>query len=168
MQKRLEVGQIVNTFGVKGFVKIYPYVDDVRRFDDLKNVYVTIKKEDQVLEIEEVKYHKNMVLVKFKGIDDMDSAERLRNAYVEIDRKDAIPLEEGQYFIVDLLGLEVYSDEGSLLGKLNDIFNTGSNDVYEVKDELGKTILLPGIPEVIKEVDLENGKIIVHILEGLI
>lgn len=168
MQKRLEVGQIVNTFGVKGFVKIYPYVDDVRRFDDLKNVYVTIKKEVQVLEIEEVKYHKNMVLVKFKGIDDMDSAERLRNAYVEIDRKDAIPLEEGQYFIVDLLGLEVYSDDGNLLGKLNDIFNTGSNDVYEVKDELGKTILLPGIPEVIKEVDLENEKIIVHILEGLI
>ena len=168
MQKRLEVGQIVNTFGVKGFVKIYPYVDDVRRFDDLKNVYVTIKKEVQVLEIEEVKYHKNMVLVKFKGIDDMDSAERLRNAYVEIDRKDAIPLEEGQYFIVDLLGLEVYSDDGNLLGKLKDIFNTGSNDVYEVKDELGKTILLPGIPEVIKEVDLENEKIIVHILEGLI
>ena len=168
MQKRLEVGQIVNTFGVKGFVKIYPYVDDVRRFDDLKKVYINIKKELKELEIEEVKYHKNMVLIKFKGIDDMDSAEKLRNAYVEIDRKDAIPLEEGQYFIVDLLGLEVYSDEGNLLGKLNDIFNTGSNDVYEVKDELGKTILLPGIPEVIKEVDLENGKIIVHILEGLI
>ena len=168
MQKRLEVGQIVNTFGVKGFVKIYPYVDDVRRFDYLKKVYINIKKELKELEIEEVKYHKNMVLIKFKGIDDMDSAERLRNAYVEIDRKDAIPLEEGQYFIVDLLGLEVYSDEGNLLGKLNDIFNTGSNDVYEVKDELGKTILLPGIPEVIKEVDLENGKIIVHILEGLI
>lgn len=168
MQKRLEVGQIVNTFGVKGFVKIYPYVNDVRRFDDLKKVYINIKKELKELEIEEVKYHKNMVLIKFKGIDDMDSAEKLRNAYVEIDRKDAIPLEEGQYFIVDLLGLEVYSDEGNLLGKLNDIFNTGSNDVYEVKDELGKTILLPGIPEVIKEVDLENGKIIVHILEGLI
>ena len=134
MQKRLEVGQIVNTFGVKGFVKIYPYVNDVRRFDDLKKVYINIKKELKELEIEEVKYHKNMVLVKFKGIDDMDSAERLRNAYVEIDRKDAIPLEEGQYFIVDLLGLEVYSDEGNLLGKLNDIFNTGSNDVYEVKD----------------------------------
>lgn len=168
MQKRLEVGQIVNTFGIKGFVKIYPYVDDVKRFDDLKKVYVTLKKELKVLEIEEVKYQKNMVLVKFKGIDDLSEAEKLRNCYVEIAREDAIPLEEGQYFIVDLLGLEVYSDEGNLIGTLKDIFNTGSNDIYEVKDELGKQILLPGIPEVIKEVDLENGKIIVHLLDGLI
>lgn len=168
MQKRLEVGQIVNTFGIKGFVKIYPYVDDIKRFDKLKNVYVISKKEEKLLEIEEVKYQKNMVLAKFKGIDNVETAEKLRQSYVEIDRKDAIPLEEGQYFIVDLLGLEVYSDDGKLLGKLNDIFNTGSNDIYEVKDELGKQILLPGIPEVIKEVDLDNGKIIVHLLEGLI
>lgn len=168
MQKRLEVGQIVNTFGIKGFVKIYPYVDDIKRFDNLKNVYVISKKEEKLLEIEEVKYQKNMVLAKFKGIDNVETAEKLRQSYVEIDRKDAIPLEEGQYFIVDLLGLEVYSDDGRLLGKLNDIFNTGSNDIYEVKDELGKQILLPGIPEVIKEVDLDNGKIIVHLIEGLI
>lgn len=168
MQKRLEVGQIVNTFGIKGFVKIYPYVDDIKRFDKLKNVYVISKKEEKLLEIEEVKYQKNMVLAKFKGIDNVETAEKMRQSYVEIDRKDAIPLEEGQYFIVDLLGLEVYSDDGRLLGKLNDIFNTGSNDIYEVKDELGKQILLPGIPEVIKEVDLDNGKIIVHLIEGLI
>lgn len=168
MQKRLEVGQIVNTFGIKGFVKIYPYVDDIKRFDKLKNVYVISKKEEKLLEIEEVKYQKNMVLAKFKGIDNVETAEKLRQSYVEIDRKDAIPLKEGQYFIVDLLGLEVYSDDGRLLGKLNDIFNTGSNDIYEVKDELGKQILLPGIPEVIKEVDLDNGKIIVHLIEGLI
>lgn len=168
MQKRLEIGQIVNTFGIKGFVKIYPYVDDIKRFDKLKNVYVISKKEEKLLEIEEVKYQKNMVLAKFKGIDNVETAEKLRQSYVEIDRKDAIPLEEGQYFIVDLLGLEVYSDDGRLLGKLNDIFNTGSNDIYEVKDELGKQILLPGIPEVIKEVDLDNGKIIVHLIEGLI
>ena len=168
MQKRLEVGQIVNTFGIKGFVKIYPYVDDIKRFDKLKNVYVISKKEEKLLEIEEVKYQKNMILAKFKGIDNVETAEKLRQSYVEIDRKDAIPLKEGQYFIVDLLGLEVYSDDGRLLGKLNDIFNTGSNDIYEVKDELGKQILLPGIPEVIKEVDLDNGKIIVHLIEGLI
>ena len=122
MQKRLEVGQIVNTFGIKGFVKIYPYVDDIKRFDKLKNVYVISKKEEKLLEIEEVKYQKNMVLAKFKGIDNVETAEKLRQSYVEIDRKDAIPLEEGQYFIVDLLGLEVYSDDGRLLGKLNDIF----------------------------------------------
>ena len=113
--KNLEVGQIVNTFGIKGFVKIYPYVDDIKRFDDLKHVYVNIRKELKKLEIEEVKYQKNMVLVKFKGIETVEEAERLRNAYVEIDRSDAIPLEEGTYFIADLLGSEVFSDEGQLL-----------------------------------------------------
>ena len=114
----LEVGQIVNTFGIKGFVKIYPYVDDIKRFDKLKTVYVNIRKELKMLEIEEVKYQKNMVLVKFKGIETVEEAEKLRNAYVEIDRSDAIPLEEGTYFIADLLGSDVFSDEGELLRKI--------------------------------------------------
>lgn len=164
----LEIGQIVNTFGIKGFVKVNPWVNDIERFDDLKKVYIKIRKELKELEIEEVKYHKNMVLLKFKGIDTVEQAEMLRNAYLEIDRKDAIPLEEGTYFIADLLELEVYSDTGKKLGILDDIYNTGSNDIYVVKNELGKTILLPGIPDVIKEVDIENKKIIVHLLKGLV
>ncbi len=167
MKEKLEVGQIVNTFGIKGFVKIYPYVDDIQRFDDLKNVYIQTKKFNTKLEIEEVKYQKNMVLVKFKGIDTLEQAEKLKNAYVEIDRSDAIPLEEGQYFIADLLGLEVFLDTGEKLGILEDIFNTGSKDIYVVKNELGKQYLLPYIDEVIKDIDLEKGKIIVHLLEGL-
>lgn len=167
MKEKLEVGQIVNTFGIKGFVKIYPYVDDIQRFDDLKNVYIKSKNINQKLEIEQVKYQKNMVLVKFKGIETVEQAEKLRNAYVEIDRKDAIKLEEGQYFIADLLGLEVFLDTGEKLGILDDIFNTGSKDIYVVKNELGKQFLLPYIDEVIKKIDLENGKIIVHLIEGL-
>ena len=166
--KNLEIGQIVNTFGIKGFVKVNPWVNDITRFDDLKNIYVKMKKELKKFEVEEVKYHKNVVLIKFKGIETVEQAEMYRNAYLEIDRKDAIPLEEGTYFIADLLESEVYSDEGELLGILDDIYNTGSNDVYVVKNELGKTILLPGIPDVIKEVDIENNKIIVHLLKGLI
>lgn len=166
--KNLEVGQIVNTFGIKGFVKIYPYVDDIKRFDKLKTVYVKIQKELKMLEIEEVKYQKNMVLVKFKGIETKEKAELLRNCYVEIDRADAIPLEEGTYFIADLLGSQVYSDQGNLLGILDDIFNTGSNDIYVVKDELGKSLLLPAVQDVIKIVDVENKKIIVHLIEGLV
>ena len=168
MQKRLEVGQIVNTFGIKGFVKVKPWVNDITRFDDLKKVYVKIKKEPKVLEIEEVKYHKDMVLIKFKGIETVEQAEMLRNSYLEIDREDAIPLEEGTYFIVDLLEADVYTDEGENLGKLEDIYNTGGKDIYVVKNELGKTVLLPGIPEVIKEVNLEENKIIVHLLKGLV
>ena len=168
MQKRLEVGQIVNTFGIKGFVKVKPWVNDIERFDDLKKVYVKMKKETQKLEIEEVKYHKDMVLIKFKGIETVEQAEMLRNCYLEIDREDAVPLEEGTYYIVDLLESEVYTDEGEYLGKLEDIYNSGAKDIYVVKNELGKTILLPGIPEVIKEVNLEEKKITVHLLKGLV
>ena len=167
-KERLEVGQIVNTFGIKGFVKIYPYVDDISRFDNLKKVHIKSKKNDEELQIEEVKYQKNMVLVKFKGIETVENAEKLRNSFVEIDRTDAIPLEEGQYFIADLLGLDVFLDTGEKLGVLEDIYNAGSSDIYVVKNELGKQFLLPYIDEVIKQINLEEGKIIVHIIEGLI
>lgn len=168
MKEKLEVGQIVNTFGIKGFVKIYPYVDDIQRFDNLKKIYIKSKKLNQKLEIEEVKYQKNMVLIKFKGIDTVEQAEKLKNAYVEIDRCDAIALEEGQYFIADLLGLEVFLDTGEKLGILEDIFNTGSKDIYVVKNEQGKQYLLPYMDEVIKEIDLEKGKITAHLIDGLI
>ena len=166
--KNLEIGQIVNTFGIKGFVKVNPWVNDVTRFDNLKKVYIKIRKELKELEIEEVKYHKNQVLLKFKGVETVEQAEMLRNAILEIDRKDAIPLAEGEYFIADLLESEVYTDEGEKLGILEDIFNTGSNDIYVVKNELGKSILLPRIKDVFKEIDVENKKIIVHLIEGLI
>jgi 16S rRNA processing protein RimM len=167
MQKRLEVGQIVNTFGIRGEVKVNPFTDDIKRFDELKNIYVRTKGESTSYQIENVKYHKNMVLLKLKGIDSIESAEKLRNAFLEIDREDAVPLEEGTYYIADLIGLEVYTDEGKLLGKVDDIYNTGGKDIYVVKDELGKQILLPGIEEVIKEVILDD-KIIVHLIQGLI
>ena len=166
--KNLEIGQIVNTFGIKGFVKVNPWVNDVTRFDDLKKVYIKIRKSLKELEIEEVKYHKNQVLLKFKGIETIEQAEVYRNAILEISREDAIPLEEGEYFIADLLESEVYTDEGEKLGILEDIFNTGSNDIYVVKNELGKSILLPRIKDVLKEIDVENKKIIVHLIEGLI
>lgn len=164
----LEIGQIVNTFGIKGMVKIVPFTDNIERFDELKKVYIVNKKSRKEYEVEEVKYHKNMVLMKFKGIERVEEAENLRNCYLEIDRKDAKQLEEDTYYIVDLIGLDVYTDEGKNLGKLDDVFNTGSNDIYVVKDELGKQILLPAIKEVIKNVDLENKKITVHLLEGLV
>ena len=168
MQEFLEIGQIVNTFGIKGVVKIKPFTDDIKRFDNLEKVYVETNKNKKQYEIEEVKYHKDMVLIKFKGIDKIEDAELLRNSYLKVDRKDEPELDEGTYYIVDLLGLDVYSDEGNLLGKLDDIFNNGSTDIYVVKDELGKQLLLPAISDVIKEINLEEKKIVVHILKGLI
>ena len=168
MQDFLEIGQIVNTFGIKGMVKIKPFTDDIRRFDDLKKVYIENNKSRKEYEIEEVKYHKEMVLIKFKGVETVEQAELLRNYYLKVKREDEPELEEGTYYIVDLIGLDVYSDDGKLLGKLDDIFNTGSNDIYVVKDELGKQILLPAISDVVKDINLEEKKIIVHILNGLI
>ena len=168
MQEFLEIGQIVNTFGIKGFVKVNPFTDNINRFDDLKKVYIKNKSQKYELEIEEVKYHKNMVLIKFKGIDKVEDAESLKNSYILVNRKDEKTLNKDTYYIVDLLGLDVYTDEGELLGKLEDIYNTGSNDIYVVKNELGKQILLPAIKDVIKEINIENRKIIVHIINGLL
>lgn len=164
----MKFGQIVNTFGIKGMVKVKPFTDDIRRFDELKTVYVEKNNNQTEYEIEKVKYHKDMVLIKFKGIDKVEQAEMLRNSYLTVSRDSVEKLEEGRYYIVDLLGLEVYTDEQILLGTLEDIFNTGSNDIYVVKDKQGKQILLPAIQDVIKQIDIENKKIIVHLLPGLI
>ena len=162
MTNRLEIGQIVNTFGINGFVKVKPFTDDITRFDKLKIIYINNKE----YKIEGVKYHKELVLLKLKGIDKIEQAELLRNLYLEIDRKDGV-LEEGAYYIVDLIGIEVYTDTGKLLGKLDDIYNTGSNDIYVIKDKLGKQLLLPAIKEVVKEISLEEKKIVVHLIKGL-
>ena len=167
-KEMLEIGQIVNTFGVKGMVKIVPYTDDIKRFDNLKTIYVVTRNKKTKYEIEEIKYHKNMVLAKLKGIDTMNDAELLKQSSVQIERKDAISLEKDTYFIVDLIGAKVITDENEELGNIVDIFNTGSNDIYVVKDELGKQILLPAISEVIKTIDIENKKVIVHLMKGLV
>lgn len=168
MEKYLEIGQIVNTFGIKGQVKVNPFTDDINRFDELKEVYVEKKHELKLFQIEKVNYSKNMVILKLKGIETPEQAETLRNSYLKINRKDAKKLPEGTYYIADLIGLDVYTDEVKFLGKVDYIYNAGSSDIYVVKDEQGKEVLLPAIKDVLKQVDLENGKIIVHIIEGLI
>ena len=168
MEKYLEIGQIVNTFGIKGMVKIKPFTEKTKkRFDNLKKVYIKTKKEKKEYEIEEIKYHKEMVLAKFKGIETIEEAEKFRNSYLLINRENEKPLEKGTYYIVDMVGLEVYTDEGDKLGILDDIFNSGSSDIYVVKNELGKQILLPAIKEVIENIDMENRKITVHLIKGL-
>ena len=168
MQNLLEIGQIVNSYGIKGFLKVVPYTDDITRYSNLKEIYIEKNKKLEKMEIEEVKYHKNLVLLKLKGIDDINETLKYKNCYIKIDRKDAVVLPENSYFIVDLINIEVYTEEDKYLGKIIDIFPTGSNDVYVVKDELGKQILLPAIREVIKKVDIENKKMIVHLLEGMV
>lgn len=168
MQEYLEVGQIVNTNGLKGLLKVNPFTDDITRFEELKTVLVLHKGELLEFEIEYVKYQKNQVLLKLKGIDSIEEAQGYKENYLKIHRKDAKPLLKDTYFIVDLLGLDVYTDSNEYLGKVDDIFPTGSNDVYVVKNSLGKQILLPAINDVIKDIDIENKKIIVTLIDGLI
>ena len=164
MENFLEIGQIVNSYGLKGQMKIVPFTDDITRYSDLKTIYIEMNKQLKEFKIEQVKYHKNNVLIKLEGIDDINDTEQFKNCYVKVDRKNAVELPEDSYFIVDLLGLEVFTEDNNLLGKIVDVFPTGSNDVYVVKDELGKQILLPAIGEVIKNVDIPNKKMIVVIL----
>ena len=167
MESLLEVGQIVNTYGIKGFVKVIPLVDNNNQFKDFKVVYIQDKNNIKELCIEEVKFSKSLVLLKFKGIETIEQAEKLRNFYLQAKRSD-IKLEEGAHFIVDLIGLEVYTEEGKLLGKLKEVLQPGANDVYIVEDETQKEILLPAIPEVIKKIDIANNKMVIKLLKGLI
>ena len=168
MQEYFEIGQIVNTSGLKGLVKANLFTDDITKIEEFDKVIIEKNKKQEEYEIEEVKYHKNQALIKFKGIDNIDEAEKLRNSYIKVHRDDEPELPEDTYYIVDLIGLDVYSDEGKLLGKLDDVFNSGSCDIYVVKDELGKQLLLPAISDVIKEINLNERKIVAHLLKGLV
>lgn len=167
-EQLMEIGQIVNTYGIKGFLKVVPYTDDITRFEKLNNIYIQTKKSLETVTIEEVKYAKNLVLLKIKGIDNINDAEIYKNCYIKIDRSDAVELPEDSYFIIDLIGIKVCTDEGEALGDVIDVFPTGANDVYVVKNELGKQVLLPAIGDVIKNVDIQNKKMIVHLIEGLV
>ncbi len=168
MEQLMEIGMIVNTYGIKGFLKVVPYTDDITRFEDLKSIYIETKNSLKTVIIEDVKYSKNLVLLKLKGIDDINSAEVYKNCYIKIDRKDAVSLPEDSYFIIDLIGLTVYTDNNEELGTIADVYSTGANDIYVVKDEQGKQLLLPAIGDVIKNVDIQNKKMIVHLIYGLI
>lgn len=168
MEEYLEIGQIVNTNGLKGLLKVKPLTDDITRFEELETIYIQIHSQLVEKKIEKVRYVKNMVLLKLEGIDDINEAEKYRNLYIKINRKDIKELPENSYLIVDMLKCEVYTEENELLGKMIDVLQTGSNDVYVVKNEKGKEILLPAIKDVVKKVDIQNKKIIVKLMEGLI
>lgn len=167
MNKYLELGQIVNTRGLRGEVKVNSFTDDNTKFEKMKSIFVKKKEDIKEYDIQKVSYSKNQVILKLKGIETIEDAEKLRNAYVLVDRDSLEALPEGVYYIADLIGLDVFTEEGLLLGKVDDIFSTGSNDVYVVKAEDGTEKLLPGIEEVLKKIDIENKKIIVNLIEGL-
>lgn len=164
----IEIGQIVNTNGLKGIVKVNPFTDDVNIFEQIKYVYIELKDELKKVKIEQVRYNKNQVLLKLEGIDSIEEAEKYRTCYIKTEKKKQEELGKDTYYIVDLIGLNVFSTEGEMLGILEDVFPTGSNDVYVVKDNLGKQILIPAIADVVKEIDLKNKKMIINLIPGLL
>ena len=169
MEDLFRIGSIATTHGVHGEVKVYPTTDDPGRYKKIKEVILDNGKEKKTAHIEQTKFFKQMVIVKFKEYQTMDEAEKLRGYELYVTREHAIPLKKNEYYIADLIGMMVLTDEGNELGIIEDVLQTGANDVYVVKDEeTGKQILLPGIKDVLKEIDLENEKIIVHLIKGLI
>ena len=167
MEEYFEIGQIVNTSGLKGILKIKPFTDDIKKFSNLKTIYIKTKSGLTEFKIEQVRYVKNMVMLKLAGIDTVEEAEKYRNLYIRILRNKEEKLEKDSYYIADILGCRVNTDINQELGKVVDVFQTGSNDVYVVKDEHGKQILLPANKEVIKNVDVKNKIITVESVKKL-
>ena len=167
MKDILEIGQIVNTRGLRGEVKVNSFSQDSKRFEKLDVIYIKENNELKSYKIEKVTYNKNQVILKLENINHIDYAEKLRNKYIYVKKSQLEDLPEGVYYISDLIGLDVYDEKNNYLGKVDDIFSTKSNDVYVIKNELGVTKLLPGTDEVIKNIDLDNKKIIVNLIKGL-
>ncbi len=163
----VSAGTITSTHGIRGEVKVYPTVDDPDRFSSFGKVLLSNGKTEVEAEIEKVKYFKNLVIVKFRGIDDINDVMKYRRWNILVIREDAADLQEGQYFEVDIIGLKVVTDDDREIGKITEILHTGANDVYTVKGESGKEILIPAIQQCILDVDLENGVMKVHLLNGM-
>ena len=168
MEDLLQVGIITSTHGVRREVKVYPTTDDPRRFRRLKEVVLDTGKEKMNLEIEGVKFFKQFVILKFKGLDNINDIEKYRQKSLYVTRKNAVRLQRDEYFIADLIGLKVQDEDGKELGTVKDVIETGANDVYEVEMADGKSLLLPAIKQCILNVDVENGTMQVYVLEGLL
>ena len=168
MVSEMQVGIITQTHGIKGEVKVFPTTDDVGRFKKLKQVIMDNGRERLNLEIEGVKFFKQYAILKFKGYDSINDIEKYKSAKLYIKREQAVKLKKDEYFIADLIDMEVVTEDGEYFGKLKDVLTTGANDVYIVTREDGTEVLLPAIKQCVKSIDMEQGRITVHIMDGLI
>jgi 16S rRNA processing protein RimM len=168
MEEMLRVGVISSTHGVRGEVKVFPTTDDVNRFKKLKTVILDLGREQKTLNIESVKFFKNMVILKFKEFNDINEIEKYKGKDLLIHREQAVKLGPDENFIVDLIGLKVVTDEGKEFGTVTDVLQTGANDVYVIQTPEGKEYLFPAIKQCILDVDLDEQVMTVHIMEGLL
>lgn len=167
MEQYLQVGVITSTHGIRGEVKVFPTTDDPQRFKKLKKVFLDTGREKMPLEVAGARFFKNLVIVKFKGIDNINEIEKYRQCALLVDREEAVDLQEDEYFIADLLGMEVYAD-GEHFGNLKDVMETGANEVYVIGSEKHGEVLLPAIHDCILSVDTEERKMEVRLLDGLL
>ena len=168
MNEYLQVGTITSTHGLHGEVKVFPTTDSADRFLELSHVLLDTGRELKDLEIENVKFFKNLAILKFKGIDNINDIEMYKGKDLWIPREEGQELAEDEYYIADLLGLSVILEDGSHFGTLKDVLETGANDVYVVTTDEGKEVLLPAIKECILDIDLEKNQMTVHLMKGLI
>lgn len=168
MVSEMQVGVITQTHGIKGEVKVFPTTDDVNRFKKLKEVIMDTGRERMNLEIEGVKFFKQYAILKFKGYDSINDIEKYKSAKLYIKREQAVKLQKDEYFIADLIDMEVVTEDGEYFGKMKDVLTTGANDVYIVTRQDGTEVLLPAIKQCVKSIDTEQGRITVHIMDGLI
>ena len=168
MENILQIGAITTSHGVKGEVKVFPMTDDVNRFKKLKTVILQYKNENMELNVESVKFFKNMVILKFKEYSDINDILRFKGCGLFVTRENAVKLKKDEYFIADLIGMDIFDETDKKIGVLKDVIATGANDVYEIDLDDGRPLLLPAIKECVLKVDVDEKIMKIHILEGLL
>ena len=168
MEQIFQVGVISSTHGVRGEVKVFPTTDDMKRFKKLKEVILDTGREKKTLEIESVKFFKQLVILKFRGIDNINDIENYKVKSLFVDREHAVRLRKDEYFIADMIGMRVTTDKGEDFGTLKEVIETGANDVYIIDTKEHGEVLVPAIKQCILDVDIEQGMMRIHLLEGLV
>lgn len=161
---RIKVGKVVGAFGIRGEVKVYPYTDRSERFRELDSV----RAGGEELVIRNVRFQKNLVLLRFEGIDDRNGAEALRDRVLTIDRADLRALDEDEYFVFDLIGLEAVREDGTHIGRVTDVIQNSAQDLYEIETDEGKKYLVPAVYELVTDIDINSGIMTIHPIPGLL
>ncbi len=167
MEDMLRIGVITTTHGLKGEVKVYPTTDDIQRFRHCDEVVLVTRQGHETLHVEQVRYLKNIVILKFKEYNDINEVEKYKKCDIMVTREHALPLKEGQYYFCDVIGAMVVTEEDIKIGKVTDVIETGANNVFEIETLKGEKVYFPVIPDCIKDVDVETGIVRAHIMKGL-
>lgn len=168
MAEYITVGKVAAPFGIRGEVKVVPLTDFPERFSNRGRYYLSKQNLFKTVEIQEVKIRGRDIIIKFEGIDSPEAARKYRNALLQVPRSEVLPLPEGHYYHYQIVGLLAITEDGTLLGRVAEVLETGSNDVFLVKDDQGRECLLPALKEVVRKIDLEKGMLLVCPLPGLL